>query len=220
MSPAVQLFLHGNKENEQTEEQKHMEDQLKEKGFVLNAFKGELENINLSNDFFNRIKIMEFGAFFLGWLGLGSCMVYYEYEYYVQSEEIEEEDIYQMDSTKRRLTILLYINLLCTLGVLSLIYFRYVLTIKLYQSKHLLSGLDTLITTDWYKPLLLELLLNLITPSPFFKNTTIYTYYNDMNLTLEESLNDTLLASSMMIRIYLIVRFYMTCFSEYRQPRH
>jgi hypothetical protein len=110
-------------------EEKLMEDQLREKGFVLNVYKGELENIILTNDFFNRIKMMEFCSFFFGWLGLGSCMIHYEYEYIINSGDSTNPDLF-VDSTHRILKLLLYINLLCTIFVIFSIYFRYVLTLK------------------------------------------------------------------------------------------
>ena len=84
----------------------------------------------------------------------------------------------------------------------------------------MLTGLDTLVTTDWYKSMAMKFFINLVQPYPFFENISItmtYTYYEQV---VKQDLNEFLLAFSMIIRIYLIVRFYMTCFSDYRQPRH
>mmetsp|Transcript_38602 Transcript_38602/g.36951 ORF Transcript_38602/g.36951 Transcript_38602/m.36951 type:complete len:149 (+) Transcript_38602:305-751(+) len=148
-------------------------------------------------------------------------MVHYEFEYYIHTGDITNiSEILLQDRTSRLLLLLLYINMICTFIVVGTIYFRYVLTIKLYQSKHLLSGLDTLVTTDWYKALIMEVLINLITPYPFFRTISIQTTYNNASIILDENLNESLLAVSLMLRIYLAVRFYMTCFSVYRQPRH
>lgn len=69
-----------------------MEQQLKEKGFILDKY-GPLENIILTNDFFNRIKMAEYGAFFFGWFGLGCCMIHYEFNYYINSGDFIDPNL-------------------------------------------------------------------------------------------------------------------------------
>lgn len=49
--------------------------QLREHGYDIEKFKGQMENIRLTNDYFNKIKLMEFATFFFGWVGIGCSMV-------------------------------------------------------------------------------------------------------------------------------------------------
>jgi hypothetical protein len=46
----------------------------------------------------------------------------------------------------------------------------------------MLSGLDTLFTTDWYKNLVVEIILNFITPYPFGEGLFYYTNYDTYNI--------------------------------------
>ncbi len=53
---------------------------LKEHGYDMEKYKGSLENIRLTNDYGNKIKVLEYTAFFFGWVGLASCIIAYEFE--------------------------------------------------------------------------------------------------------------------------------------------
>jgi hypothetical protein len=56
---------------------------MKERGYDIEKYKGQMENIRLTSDYFNKIKLMEYSTFFFGWIGLGSCIVHYEFEYFM-----------------------------------------------------------------------------------------------------------------------------------------
>lgn len=72
-----------------------MEEELKKKGYILDVNEGEIENVNITLDLFNRIKLMEFSAFFFGWTGIGAAMVHYEFEYYLDtSDDLEEGETF------------------------------------------------------------------------------------------------------------------------------
>ncbi len=53
---------------------------LKQHGYDMEKYKGQLENIRLTNDYGNKIKVLEYTAFFFGWVGLGSCIIAFEFE--------------------------------------------------------------------------------------------------------------------------------------------
>ena len=40
-----------------------------------------MENVQLTNDYYNKIKYVEFSAFFFAWLGVGIGIVEYEIRY-------------------------------------------------------------------------------------------------------------------------------------------
>ena len=44
---------------------------MKEKG-------NSMENIQITNDYFNRIKVIEYLMFYFGWMGIFCCVVEYE----------------------------------------------------------------------------------------------------------------------------------------------
>jgi hypothetical protein len=63
---------------------------------------------------------MEYSTFFFGWIGLGSCIVHYEFEYFMWLSDIDPQYMYETDNNSRRLMTLLYINLICTILVSKL----------------------------------------------------------------------------------------------------
>ena len=40
-----------------------------------------MENVQLTNDYYNRIKFVEFVTFFFAWVGVGAAVVEYELRY-------------------------------------------------------------------------------------------------------------------------------------------
>ena len=90
---------------------------MKEHGYEIEKYKGELENIRLTSDYYNKIKLMEFSSFFFAWIGMGACIVHYEFEYFMRLSDIDPDFMYESSNNSRRLMVLLYINLICTVLV-------------------------------------------------------------------------------------------------------
>jgi hypothetical protein len=67
---------------------------------------------------------------------------------------------------------------------------------------------DNLKNTGLFKTLILEVVVNLISPYPFFENLVYTEINNDYNITFEYKVNDILLAFSF-IRVYLLIRYIM-----------
>lgn len=63
--------------------------------------------------------------------------------------------------------------------------------------------------------MIFEFLINLITPYPFLIGKSYKIHNTEVSYVIRQELNEFLLAFSMMVRIYLIIRFYMTCFSDF-----
>ena len=87
---------------------------------------------------------------------------------------------------------------------------RYLIGNKWMRAKKLISPLDTIFNTGFYKTLLVEVVFNWITPLPFFVNIKVYEYYQDFNAKVEYELNDLLLCFSLFYRLYLLLRVTLT----------
>lgn len=61
-------------------------------------------------------------------------------------------------------------NIACSIGLAMSIYARYAIKLKWNIAKGLLTMNDNLITSGEYKMLIVEILLNIIAPYPFFNN--------------------------------------------------
>lgn len=50
-----------------------------------------MENVQLTNDYYNKIKYLEFVTFFFAWVGLGAAVVEYELRYnFVESDVMND----------------------------------------------------------------------------------------------------------------------------------
>lgn len=55
---------------------------LIDNGYLLpNEGEESMENVQLTNDYYNKIKYLEFSTFFFAWLGIGVGIVEYEIRY-------------------------------------------------------------------------------------------------------------------------------------------
>lgn len=59
---------------------------LRDCGLLPKEDLDELENVQLTNDFFGKIKFIEFIAFFFSWVGIGTAIVEYELRYVFQNK--------------------------------------------------------------------------------------------------------------------------------------
>eukprot|EP00347_Sterkiella_histriomuscorum_P023501 403334408 len=190
------------------------EEILKEHGYLPNdEEEGEMENVQLTNDYYNRIKYLEFVAFFFAWIGVGCCIVEYEQKYWI----IQREDIIEQRVSKI-LTMLLIFNLFCTIATSISIIFRYIFNLKWQIMKKILLPMDDLFTTSFYKSMILEVMCVGIAPYPGLENMFITEVYVDRKVTTELNINVALLCAAMLIRLYLFVRFVLS-FSRYRNTR-
>lgn len=60
-------------------------------------------------------------------------------------------------------------NTLCTLGLVVGLYARYQLYLQWFQSRGLFNEFDNLMSTGWWKQLLIEIALVLIAPYPLLQ---------------------------------------------------
>ena len=48
---------------------------------LLKEQKEKMENVQISNDYFNRLRVIEIMIFYFGWIGIFSCILEYELRY-------------------------------------------------------------------------------------------------------------------------------------------
>lgn len=112
---------------------------------------------------------------------------------------------------------LLAYNCFCSLGLVVGMYLRYMEYLEWYKARGLLTEYDNLTSTGWYKDLLTEQALVLISPYPFL-DQLYWTEYNDQfKVTFSYTWNDILLSFSF-LRIYILIRYSLVA-SEFMSPR-
>lgn len=67
--------------------------QLKKAGYQVDKYDGELENIRVTNDYFNKLKVIEYCSFYCATIGMGSSMISYEFEAYYLFNKKEQTDL-------------------------------------------------------------------------------------------------------------------------------
>ena len=75
------------------EDRKKTEEILKQKGLISteyddnknNGGSNSSENMQITNDLYNRVKFMEMAAFFFGYAGLGMVIIEYELRYFLEN---------------------------------------------------------------------------------------------------------------------------------------
>jgi hypothetical protein len=83
---------------------------------------------------------------------------------------------------------------------------RYEITLKWYISRGMLTEYDNLRNTGWWKPMIVELIINAIAPYPFLDTITFEEYSAQFDSTITHDVNDLLLFF-VFIRVYLVIKF-------------
>eukprot|EP00347_Sterkiella_histriomuscorum_P011835 403370921 len=202
----VNIFKTNSKKSDKTE------DILREHGMLPPDDIDEMENVQLTNDYYNKIKYLEFSTFFFCWIGIGVSLVEYELRFnHTTAGTINE-------SRKVQFTVLLWINLFCTISTCVSIVSRYILIVKWQIQKKLLLTLDNLITTKYYQSMILEIIAVLISPYPGLEYEYFTEVYTDRDAQVELNVNILLLSSALIIRLFVLIRFVLS-FSRYRNSR-
>lgn len=91
---------------------------------LLKNEKDEMEKVQVTNDYFNKIKFIEFFLFYYGWFGIACALVEYELRY------IAEQNNTLTAKVQNKLFILLTINSFCTACLVVCIFVRYSLILN------------------------------------------------------------------------------------------
>ena len=142
---------------------------------------------------YNKILVVEFLLCLFSTIGVILNILLYEF----RDQNIDDETF---------VNLLLMYNFICSVSLATGIYFRYDLYRVWFVARGLLTEEHTLITSAWWKPLVIEQALMMIAPLPFLQHVT-YDEYNDAyKVTITYAINDILLCFSL-LRAYLLIRF-------------
>jgi len=108
-------------------------------------------------------------------------------------------------------------DMFCTICLVISLYTRYDLWLLWSKSVGRFTEFDTLITTNLWRSLALEIVVSVIAPYPFFDGLMYEEYVEAYDIYIEYEINDLLLFA-MFLRIYLGFRFIFYL-SEFLNPR-
>jgi hypothetical protein len=109
----------------------------------VTKYDGELENIRVTNDYFNKLLVLEYCQFFFSLVGTVSAMISYELESKYMFDP-DKDDMSFNNPAYRKVSFLLIINLLCTISLIFFIICRYIITLNWMIAKKFISPLDNL----------------------------------------------------------------------------
>ncbi len=121
----------------------------------------KVESTVITQRIFMKLRVGEFISLYMGFSGLGIGII-----------EKEVSQSYGVNEQKEYRLVLLCLNVLTTICLLMSITFNYIITLKWQKSKGMLTKLDDIFNTGYWKPLLLEWVVCLPTPMPWFWNST------------------------------------------------
>lgn len=142
----------------------------------------------------NQYYVSHWVTCFLAVFGLGVCTL--EHEIYMK---------YGFENKNDLRFRLLCINWVVNLLICISLFFSYKLYIRLLKMEHLLYKSDGLYYTDLWKPLIVEMLLNLFSPFPYLYDIKYPDLYRGRPSDLRVYVNTPILCISFAIRTYHIV---------------
>lgn len=163
------------------------------------------QDVRITNEMFNRIIACEYIQLFLAVFGIAMSIVINEIVTSTDQISTYDENL-----------MLSYIGLSNVMLAMTA-YFRYDLYLTWYKKKGVLAEYDTLISTGWWRHMLLEQVLVLFAPYPFLQEYTYVEYNQNWNVTITYSFNQILTGVSF-LRIYIILRFTLMA-SQFMSPR-
>lgn len=87
---------------------------------------------------------------------------------------------------------------------------RYTLVLTLFKARGFYSKYDTMVNTGLYKYLIVEIVINSITPFPFIYDVNYTESYSDFDTKVKYRVNDIFLLIMCLCRTYLIIRAILT----------
>ena len=163
-----------------------------------------MEDVRKSNMLYIRLINSDSCILMLCLLGVGSCVVGYEFDYYNQ----------HMD----RVEGMYYVSLICTLVAEVGLVFRYKALLQWKQERKFLTRHDTLYSSGLLNNLVREMALNIITPLPWISEQTWSEYNQNWSYNTVYKYNSVLLVVMILARTYLIIRWVLQL-SFFTDPR-
>eukprot|EP01017_Pseudomicrothorax_dubius_P034560 TRINITY_DN4758_c0_g1_i6.p1 TRINITY_DN4758_c0_g1~~TRINITY_DN4758_c0_g1_i6.p1 ORF type:complete len:400 (+),score=64.40 TRINITY_DN4758_c0_g1_i6:224-1423(+) len=166
---------------------------------------GNLENGRISNIYFQKWKMIESACFVFSVLTLGLSILEYEIEFLDANDTIQKA--------------LLWLVFICTGVLVAITVLRYRALLEYQKSRNLINKSETIFSSGLHKSMIIEMILTLPHPSPFFIGLTFdmtasYTtdvYYHTVN----EILNVFQIARIIIIlRVLMIYSYYFNSSSQ------
>lgn len=163
-------------------------------------------DIGLSNEYFVKIKSVEYLSSFLTIANIWNCMILYEIDYNNHDGRYDKYVSQQLNlSTFFSITLTFLVN------------FRFYIELKWKKSENLVTQKDTLWTAGMVKWMVIETIISVISPHSIFKDITITENNTDFNIKIEYPLNH-ILCSFIFFKGYAVIRtFFLT--NVYSMPR-
>ncbi len=167
--------------------------------------------------------MMEFVIFFLSYTGVICAIIQYE------ARHSFEKSGGVSDNANRKLNFLLIICWVCSIlaskrrslnsATVITVVARQKLFLKWRKAKRMFHSVDTLITTGLHHPIILDIIILLIQPLPYFDNVTYLERYPDLSeKPVEQRYNNVLLCLATLLRLRYFVRCVLS-YSPYMQVR-
>jgi len=163
-------------------------------------------DIGKSNEYFVKIKALEYLSSFLTIANIWNCMILYEIDYKNKDGEYDEYVDVQ-------LTLSSFFSILLTI----LVNVRFYIELKWKKSKNSVTQKDTLWSAGMVKWMVIETIISLISPHSIFKGIEIEEENTDYDLTIRYPLNH-ILCSLIFFKSYAVIRtIFLT--NKYSKPR-
>lgn len=151
------------------------------------------------NEIFVRLRVAEISS--LNFAALGILCGIFDYELAYNDDNDEEQSIR---------IILEFLCVCSTICIYIALFVRYILVLTLFKARGFYSQYDTMMNTGLYKYLVVEIIINSITPFPFIWDTNYTESYPDYETKVQYRINDIFLLIMCICRTYLIVRAILT----------
>jgi hypothetical protein len=142
----------------------------------------------------------EFCNCFFANTGLIISIIYFEINLRINEQGLEYHG--------KALEIAQFYSMLCTILLIISIYIRYVLWLEWAKTVEKYTKYDGFVNTGLWKEIVLEILINLISPMPFFNGVKYIEYVKAFDATVVYEVNDILLFIAFM-RLYLTLKFLL-----------
>ena len=168
------------------------------------AEQNSTQDVRVTNEYYNRIMVVEYIALFFSSTGIGLSII------------MNEIKLLETLSTDNENIFLCYITA-CSFSLVLTLYYRYDLHLKWYVTRGLLTEYDNLFSTGWWKMMVIEQFIALLAPYPFLQNIRYVEYNPNYFVTISYDLNQIMLCLCF-IRIYIHLR-YTLIVSKFMNPR-
>lgn len=135
-----------------------------------------LHDVRVQNEWYNRIKVVEYVTVFLSCFGISLSIVRNELR---DSLEISLDNEY----------FVLQYDMIITFLLCLALYLRYEMYLHWHMARGLLTEFDTLYSTGWWKDMVFEQFFCLFAPYPFLQGIKYYEVNTNWHVTISYEIN-------------------------------